>query len=155
MDKILKKLRQLGYSLPTPKKAIASYVPVKQSENLVFVSGQLPIIEDKIQYAGKVGLEITLEEAQKAAQLCSLNILAQLYHSKLKLPNLSPVKLTVFVNSNINFSDIHLVANGASNFFLDIFDSLDGHARSAIGVYNLPLNASVEVEAIFEIKNKE
>ncbi len=146
-------LAELGITLPTPVAPVANYVPYVQTGNLVILSGQLPMEEGKIAVAGHVGEGIGLEEAQRAARICAINLLAQLRLAC--AGDLSRVKrcvrLGIFVNSTNNFTDQPKVANGASDLIVAVLGEAGKHARAAVGVNTLPLGAAVEVEGMFEI----
>jgi enamine deaminase RidA (YjgF/YER057c/UK114 family) len=141
------KIKELGLELPEVAKPLAAYIPAKQVGNLVMTSGQVPLVEGVINFAGKVGSDLTEEEGQKAAQICALNCLAAI---KGVIGNLDKiievVKLTVFVASTPEFTSQPKVANGASELIGKIFGESGKHVRSAVGVTSLPLNASVEIE---------
>ena len=141
------KIKELGLELPEVAKPLAAYIPAKQVGNLVMTSGQVPLVKGVINFAGKVGSDLTEEEGQKAAQICALNCLAAI---KGVIGNLDKivevVKLTVFVASAETFSSQPKVANGASELIGKIFGESGKHVRSAVGVTSLPLNASVEIE---------
>ncbi len=154
MGKIDDRLAQLGIALPTPAAPVANYVGFVRTGNLVYTAGQVTLADGKLHYTGKVGGEISLEDAQKAARLCAINVLAQL---KLACDgNLDRikriVKLVVFVNAVPNFTDHPKVVNGASDVMVDVFGDRGKHARSAVGSGSLPLNVAVEVEAIAEVE---
>ena len=144
---IEEKIKELGLELPEVAKPLAAYIPAKQVGNLVMTSGQVPLVRGVINFAGKVGSDLTEEEGQKAAQICALNCLAAI---KGVIGNLDKivevVKLTVFVASAETFSSQPKVANGASELIGKIFGESGKHVRSAVGVTSLPLNASVEIE---------
>jgi len=146
-------LKSLGISLPSPPKPAGAYIPVVVSNSLAFVSGQIPIQDDKVVYSGKVPTEQPLEEAQKAAKLCAINALAEL---KAELGNLDKikkiVKLSGFVNSAPEFSEHSNVINGASDFLVELFGKKGKHSRIAIGVNSLPLDSTVELDLIVEIQ---
>jgi len=146
------KIRGLGINLPESAPPRAMYVPVKRVGNLLYVSGQLPMREDGTILTGKLGKEHTIEYGQEAARLCAVRVLAAL---KAELGDLdlikNVVKLQVFVNSEVDFVMQHLVANGASELLYEVFGEAGRHARSAIGTYQLPLDTTVEVEAIVEV----
>lgn len=150
---IEKNLQEQSIELPKPVKALAAYEPVVVSGNEVVVSGQLPLQNGALLATGLVGLDIDIDSAQQVAECCAKNVLGQVREA---LGNLNRVKrlkkITVFVASNGSFTDQHVVANGASLFFKKALLGAGEHARSAIGVSALPLNAPVEVEAIFEIE---
>ncbi len=154
MSNIEKKLNEMEIALPTPAAPVANYVGFVKSGNLVFVSGQLPLENGKLQYVGKVGSEISAEDAKKAAKLCAINILAQL---KVACDGdldrvISCVKLGIFVNGEANFKDHPAVANGASDLIAEVFGAAGKHARAAVGSGSLPFGVAVEVDAIFAIK---
>ena len=144
---IEEKIKELGLELPEVAKPLAAYIPAKQVGNLVMTSGQVPLVKGVINFAGKVGSDLTEEEGQKAAQICALNCLAAI---KGVIGNLDKivevVKLTVFVASAETFTSQPKVANGASELIGKIFGDSGKHVRSAVGVTSLPLNASVEIE---------
>ncbi|MCH8942097.1 MAG: RidA family protein [Bacteroidetes bacterium] len=148
------KIKKLGFELPEPTKPMAAYLPSVQSGNLVFTAGQIPVVKGELKYKGKVGFILTLEEAQKAAQICVLNCLSVVKSITGSLENIEQiVKLTVFVNSADNFTSQHLVANGASELLGEIFGETGKHARSAIGVNELPGDSAVEIEMVCRVKN--
>lgn len=151
-DTIEKRLAELGVELPTAAAPAANYVPFAKTGNLVFTAGQLPLKEGKLQAAGLVGRDLDTSAGRDAAKLCAINVLAQ---AKAALGDLEKiarvVKITVFVASAPDFIEQHLVANGASDFLVAALGERGKHARSAVGMASLPLNAAVEVEAIIEI----
>lgn len=154
MSITLEKIQSLNISLPKPTTPVANYVGYVKSGNMVFISGQLPIKDGELQFIGKVGKEISIEDATKAAQLCTINILSQLNDACAN--NLDKVKkcikLGIFVNGIEEFADHPKVANGASDLIADIFGDKGKHTRAAVGSGSLPFNVSVEVDAIFEIE---
>lgn len=148
-----KKLAALNIVLPQPAAPVASYVPYTLAGNTVFISGQLPMKDGKLQMLGKAGGEVTVEQAQEAAKLCAVNVLAQL---KVACGgDLDRVrqclKLGVFVASAPGFTDHPKVANGASDLMVSVFGDAGKHARAAVGVAELPFGVCVEVDAVFEI----
>jgi enamine deaminase RidA (YjgF/YER057c/UK114 family) len=149
---IEEKIKQLGFEVPEVAKPLAAYIPAKKIGNLIMTSGQVPLVNGVINYAGKVGKDLSEEEGQKAAEICALNCLAAI---KDVLGNLDKiievVKLTVFVASAENFIAQPKVANGASELIGKIFGDAGKHVRSAVGVTALPLNASVEIEMIVRV----
>ncbi|MCH8324968.1 MAG: RidA family protein [Bacteroidetes bacterium] len=148
------KIKELGFELPEPAKPMAAYLPSVQTGNLIFTAGQIPIVNGELKYKGKVGFILTLEEAQKAAQICVLNCLGVIKNIIGSLENIEQiVKLTVFVNSADNFTLQHLVANGASELLGEIFGDRGKHARSAVGVNELPGDSAVEIEMICRVKD--
>ncbi|GID31437.1 RidA family protein [Paractinoplanes brasiliensis] len=145
------KLAELGLTLPKVVPPLASYVPAVQTGNYVYVSGQLPLVDGKLPYAGKVGAEVTAEQGAELARLCALNGLAAIEALVGLGRVVKIVKLTGFVASAPGFTAQPAVINGASNLFGDVFGEQGRHARSAVGVSELPLNSPVEVEVIAEI----
>jgi enamine deaminase RidA (YjgF/YER057c/UK114 family) len=148
---IAARLKELGLTLPTVPKPQGSYVPSVRSGNLVFVSGQLPIHAGKLTCAGKVGQDVGLDDARAAARLCFLNALAALAYSVDPSQVTRVVRLGGFVQSAEGFAEQPQVLNGASELAKEIFGEAGAHARAAVGVNALPLNAAVEVEALFEV----
>ncbi|MES2252596.1 MAG: RidA family protein [Pseudomonadota bacterium] len=154
MHSIDTKFEELGLVLPTPSAAVANYVPYVITGNLVVISGQLPVRDGEIIFKGKVGVELSTEQAQDAARLCGLNILTQL---KAALNGdwarlVRCVRLGGFVNCTSDYTAQPSVINGASNLMVDILGvNVGRHARAAVGVNALPLGAAVEIEATFEI----
>jgi len=147
------KIKELGFELPEVAKPLAAYIPAKRVGNLVMTSGQVPIVKGEIKYAGKVGVEITEEEGQKAAEICALNCLAAIKSVTGSLDTIEEVlKLTVFVNNKDGFASQPKIANGASELIGKIFRDKGLHVRSAVGVSGLPLNAPVEIEMIVRVK---
>mgnify|MGYP001419241464 FL=1 len=146
------KLREYGYELPAPKAPVASYVPVSRSGNLLYVSGQISS-NDQGVVQGRLGDTMNVVQGGTAAELCAVNILAQIVHSAgVPLSEVKRiVKLTVLVASTPDFSEQHLVANGASNLLVGVLGDKGKHARAAFGVTSLPLGAAVEIEAVVEV----
>lgn len=149
---IEKRIEELGFKLSTPPKPLAAYVTAVKSGKHVFTAGQLPIVDGELKYTGKVPQTISEDDAIKAAEICALNCLSVI---KAEIGDLDKieriVKLTVFVNSTDDYSKHPVIANGASELLVKIFGDAGKHARSAIGVSSLPLNAPVEVEMIAEL----
>ena len=147
------KLKKLNISLPAAPDPVGAYVAFKKVNNLLFISGQLPISGDKQFIKGKIGKDLTLEDGQKAARFCVLNILAQtkkaLDGDLNKVKNC--VKITGFVNSSDDFTDQPKVINPASEMLAELFENKGKHSRAAVSVNSLPLGAAVEIDAIFEI----
>lgn len=153
MTSIDQKLSSLGIILPTPPQAVANYVPYAMAENMVIISGQLPIKDGEVAFKGKVGQDLSLEEGQAAARQCAINILTQL---KVACDgDLGRVKRCVrlggFVNCGPDYIDQPKVINGASDLMVEVFGEPGRHARVAVGVNALPLGAAVEIEAAFLI----
>ncbi len=151
--KIEDRIKQLNINLPDANAPVGSYVATKISGNLLFISGQISINENGELIKGKVGKDLTTEDAYKAAERCGLSIVAQAKKacnedlSKIK----SCVKLTGFVNSTEDFIDQPKVINGASDLITSIFGDAGMHTRAAVSTNSLPLGVSVEVDAIFEL----
>ncbi|WP_144379239.1 RidA family protein [Mesorhizobium amorphae] len=152
-ETIEKRLSDLGISLPVPAVPVANYVPFARSGNLLLTSGQLPLKDGKLTATGLLGRDVDVAAGQEAAKYCAVNILAQ---AKAALGDLEKirrvVKITVFVASNPDFVEQHLVANGASDLLATALGEKGKHARSAVGSASLPLNAPVEIEAILEVE---
>ncbi|WP_455478516.1 RidA family protein [Bartonella sp. B10] len=145
-------LQKLGITLPKATQPIANYVATSYSGNQLFISGQLPIFDGKPVAIGKVGATVSIEQAKKSAEACAINILAQIQETLGDLNKIKRVvKITVFVATDPNFTNIPLVANGASDLLIKILGEAGRHARSAIGVASLPMDVPVEIEAIIEI----
>jgi enamine deaminase RidA (YjgF/YER057c/UK114 family) len=145
------RLAELGLTLPQVVPPLAAYVPAVQSGNHVYVSGQLPMVEGKMPLVGKVGADVTAEQGTELARLCALNVLAAVDALVGLGQVVKIVRLTGFVAVAEGFTAIPAVVNGASQLFLDVFGELGRHARSAVGVAELPLGSPVEVEAIIEV----
>ncbi|MCT8998542.1 RidA family protein [Chelativorans intermedius] len=147
-----KRLLELGVELPEPAAPAANYVPFVQTGNLLVTSGQLPIKDGKLMAMGLLGRELGTEAGKLAAKWCAVNVLAQARAALGKLERVRRiVKITVFVASTPDFTEQHLVANGASDFLVAALGETGRHARSAVGVASLPMNAPVEIEAIIEV----
>lgn len=147
------KIKELGLEIPETPKPLASYIPANLVDKLIFTAGQLPMVEGHLIYAGKLGIDLTLEEGKKAAEICVINCLSAIKSVISSLDKLDKiVKVTVYVNSAESFTDQPKVANGASDLLVKIFGEPGMHARSAVGVSELPINAAVEIEMIVKIK---
>jgi enamine deaminase RidA (YjgF/YER057c/UK114 family) len=145
------RLTELGIELPAVVAPLAAYVPATRTGNLVYTAGQLPIREGELVATGKVGAEVSPEEANALARLCGLNALAAV-HALVGIDAIvKVVKVVGFVASAPGFSGQPGVVNGASELFGDVFGQAGAHARSAVGVSELPRNAPVEVEIIVEV----
>ena len=143
------RLNALGIELPTPAAPAANYLPWSRSGNLLFTAGQLPLKDGKLAFTGLLGRDLTTGHRAEAARLCAINILAQAKAALDDLFNVEHiVKITVFVASAPDFNEQHLVANGASDLLADVLGEAGRHARSAVGMASLPLNAPVEIEAV-------
>ena len=145
------RLAELGISLPQVAPPLAAYVPAVQSGDYVYVSGQLPLVEGKLAQTGKVGAEVTAEQGAELARTCAVNVLAAVEALVGLGRVVKIVKVVGFVASAPGFTGQPAVVNGASNLFGDVFGEQGRHARSAVGVAELPLDAPVEVEAIVEV----
>lgn len=146
------KLTSLNISLPLAPKPAGSYVPVTITNNLAFVSGQIPIKDGKVQFQGKVPSTISIDDAQKAAKLCIINVLAQLKAEIGTLDRVSRiVRVSGYVNSSDDFAEQPKIINAASDLLVEIFGDKGRHSRTAVGVACLPFNSSVEIDAIIEI----
>lgn len=146
------KLKSLGITLSEVPKPLGSYIPCVQTGNLIFISGMLPLKGGKLLRTGKVGESVTLEEAQEDAKTAVINALAVLKSNLKSLDRIKRcVKLTGYIASAQNFYDQPKVLNAASDLLSEIFGESGRHARAAVGVSTLPLNASIEIEFIFEI----
>ena len=150
---IEKKLKELNIELPNAPDPVGAYVAFKKINNLLFISGQLPISNDGKMIKGQIGKNLTLEDGQKASKFCVLNILAQVKKAlNGDLNNIKNcVKITGFVNSTDDFKDQPKVINPASETLSAVFEDKGKHARVAISANSLPLGAAVEIDAIFEI----
>lgn len=151
---IKEKLAEIGLTLPVAAVPVAAYVPAVRSGNLVFTAGQLPIVDGKVLITGKVGAEVTPEQAKEMAQICALNALAAIS----LVADIDQIERIIrvggFVNGVPGFVAIPQVINGASELLIKLFGEVNGkHARTAIGVAELPLNAPVEVEMVVQLKN--
>ena len=152
MSAIEDRLKSLGIVLPMPVAPVANYVPFVLAGDLLHVSGQISIDADG-GYKGVVGVDLDLETARKAARLCAINLIAQIRRacagdlSRVR----QVVKLGGFVQAGPDFFDIPQVVNGASDLMVEVFGDAGRHARSAVGVYRLPLNFAVEVDAVVQV----
>jgi len=151
-DTIEKRLADLGVTLPVAAAPAANYVPYALSGKLLFTAGQLPLKDGKLQASGLLGRDLDTAAGREGAKFCAVNILAQVKAAIGDLEKIARVvKITVFVASTRDFTEQHLVANGASDFLVAALGERGKHARSAVGTASLPLNAAVEVEAIIEV----
>jgi len=146
------RLAELGLTLPTVVKPLAAYVPAVRTGNLVYTAGQLPLTAGELAQTGKVGAQVTPEAAKAAARVCALNALAAI-DALVGIDTVTRVvKVVGFVASAPGFNGQPGVVNGASEFLGEVFGDAGAHARSAVGVSELPLDAPVEVELIVEVK---
>jgi len=145
------KLSSLGIELPPIPAPAANYVPSVKTGSLLFISGQVSM-NAGAKFTGKLGLDVDVETGHKAARVCAINLLANMKAALGSLDRVARVvKLTGFVNSTLEFSEPHKVVNGCSDLITEVLGERGKHARSAVSVASLPLNAAVEVEAIVEI----
>lgn len=151
-DTIQKRLAALGVTLPAASAPAANYLPFAQSGKLILTAGQLPLVDGKISTTGLLGRDLDVAAGKEMARQCAINVLAQLQAAAGDLGKIARlVKITVFVASAPDFTEQHLVANGASDFLVEVLGEAGKHARSAVGMASLPFNAPVEVEAIAEL----
>ncbi len=148
-----RRLSELGIVLPQPPAPVASYIPYVTTGHLVFISGQIPLENGQVRYAGTLGKDMSLDEGKAAARMCGINLIAQLKAAcGGDLDRVRRcVRLGVFVNAIAGFGQHPEVANGASDLMLEVFGDHGRHARAAVGAGSLPRNVAVEVEAVFEI----
>ncbi|MGB9867078.1 MAG: RidA family protein [Bacillota bacterium] len=150
---IEQRLKELGITVPEPAKPVAAYVPAVISGNLVYTAGQIPLKDGQLAFKGKVGQELSLEQGYEAAKICTINCLAAIKGVLGSLDRVKRVvKVTGFVNSAPGFTDQPKIVNGASELLVQVFGEKGKHARSAVGVAELPLNAAVEVEMVVEFE---
>ena len=152
MSSVEARLIQLGLELPEPPKPVAAYIPAKQSGSLVFTAGQLPMVKGELISKGHLGQDVEIEAASNAAKICTLNARAAI---KGVIGDLDRIKQIIrvvgYVASTPTFTQQPAVVNGASELLLEIFGENGKHARSAVGMAVLPLNASVEIELTVEV----
>ena len=153
MDAVESKIKELGFIFPQTPKPVASYIPAKQTGKLVFTAGQLPMVNGELISKGLLGQDVDIDEANNAARICTLNALAAI---KGVIGDLDRIKQIVrvvgYVASVPTFTQQPAVVNGASELLLEIFGENGKHARSAVGMAVLPLNASVEIELTVEVE---
>jgi enamine deaminase RidA (YjgF/YER057c/UK114 family) len=153
MGKVELRINELKIDLPEAPKPVAAYIPAKQTGKLVFTAGQLPMVNGELIYKGLLGQDVEIEEATKAARICTLNALAAI---KGVIGDLDRIKQIVrvvgYVASVPTFTQQPAVVNGASELLLEIFGENGKHARSAVGMAALPLNAPVEIELTVEVE---
>ncbi|MBE0578426.1 RidA family protein [Devosia sp.] len=152
MTSPIEKLREYGYELPAPKAPVANYVPVARSGNILYVSGQISSNEHGV-VTGLLGETMNVVQGGNAAELAALNVLSQIVHmGGVPLEEVKRLlKITVLVASTADFTEQHLVANGASNLLVGVLGDKGKHARAAFGVASLPFGAAVEIEAVVEV----
>ena len=151
---IEEKLAEMGIELPSPATPLGSYVPVVRTGNLVYVSGQIPVKERRVMAVGSVPSPCTIEKAAEGAKICAINILAHLKAHLGSLDKISKfVRVTGFVQSQSGFYKQPDVINGASDFLVEVFGEKGKHTRVVVGSYELPLDASVEIDVIVEVED--
>ncbi|MEI6845116.1 MAG: RidA family protein [Actinomycetes bacterium] len=153
MSDVRAKLAELGLTLPVAAKPIAAYVPAVRTGNLVFTAGQLPLVDGALVMVGKVGGDVTVEQAKEMAQVCALNALAAVALVANVDDIVRVVRVVGYVNGVPGFVNHPGVVNGASELFVHIWGEEGKHARSAVGIAELPLNSPVEIELTVELKN--
>ncbi len=152
MSDVRAKLAELGLTLPVATLPLAAYVPAVRTGNIVFTAGQLPMVDGKLPMTGKVGAAVTVEQAKELAQICALNALAAVQTIAEVDDIVRVIRVVGYVNGIPGFITQPAVVNGASELFLHIWGDAGKHARSAVGIAELPLDASVEVELTVELK---
>ena len=146
------RLKELNINLPKAPDPVGAYVASKIVKNLIYISGQLPLDSKGNLIKGKIGKEISLEQGKQAAEICALNLLAQLQKISGSLDKVKGcIKITGYVNSIDSFTDQPKIINGASDLISNIFGDEGKHTRAAVSVNSLPLGAAVEVDGIFEL----
>jgi enamine deaminase RidA (YjgF/YER057c/UK114 family) len=147
------KLKEMGIQVPEAAKPVAAYVPAVKVGDYVYTSGQIPFVAGDLKFKGKVGKDLSWEQGYEAAKVCAINCLAAVKSMTGTLDSIeSVVKVVGFVNSASGFTDQPKVVNGASELIGNVFGQAGAHARSAVGVAELPLDAAVEVEMIVKVK---
>ncbi len=147
------KLKEMGINLPETPKPLAAYVPAVQVDKYIYTSGQIPLVAGELKFKGKLGAEISEAQGYEAAKVCAINCLSAIKGLAGSLDNIERiVKVVGFVNSAPGFNMQPKVINGASEFIGEVFGQAGLHARSAVGVNELPIDAAVEVEMIVKLK---
>lgn len=146
------RLEKMGLTLPPPSKPAGAYVPAVRTGNLIYVAGQLPFVDGKLKYTGKIGADLNVEQGYEAARICALNALSIIHAEVGSLDRvLQMVRLAGFVGSASGFTDQPQVVNGASELLAEVFEERGRHARIALGVTELPFGAAVELEVLAEV----
>jgi enamine deaminase RidA (YjgF/YER057c/UK114 family) len=152
VTEIVKRLESLGITLPPVVKPVANYLPYVRTGNLIFTAGQLPLANGQLLHAGLLGAGVSIEQGNACARQCAVNILAIAQAATGDLSKIRRiVKIVGFVASAPGFTDQPKVVNGASDLLVEVFGDIGKHARSAVGMAVLPMNAPVEVEAVIEV----
>ena len=152
MTNVRAKLAEFGLEIPIAAKPIAAYVPAVRTGNLVFTAGQLPLVDGKISLTGKVGGAVTVEEAKALAQICALNCLGAVETVANVDDIVKIVRVVGYVNGVPGFTNQPAIVNGVSELFLHIWGEEGKHARSAVGIAELPMDSPVEVELTVELR---
>jgi len=153
MGKVEDRLKSLGMVLPEVPAPLAAYIPAKKTGQVIFTAGQLPLLNGELICKGLLGQDVDVEQAYQAARICTLNALAAIKGVVKDLDQVVQViRVVGYVASTSNFTQQPAIVNGASELLLEIFGEVGKHARSAVGVASLPLNASVEIELTVEVK---
>lgn len=153
MSEVENRLSELGLTVPAVAAPVAAYVPAIRDGNIVMTSGQLPFVDGKLAATGKVGADVSPEDAARLAQTCALNAIAAVKSIVDDLDSVRVVKVVGFVASDPSFTGQPAVINGASELFAKAFGENGAHARSAVGVAVLPLDAPVEVEVTVSVRD--
>lgn len=154
MSTVESKLTELHLSLPQPAAAAGNYLPGKAAGGLLYLSGALPFVSGELRFPGKVGDSVTLEQAQEAARICTLNLLAAIKANAGSLDRVAQViSIRGYVACGPDFADQPAVINGASDLLVQVFGDLGRHARAAVGVSALPKGAAVEIEAVVQLRD--
>ena len=147
------RLTELGITLPPAPAGVGAYVPWVRTGNWIITSGQLPWRDGKLAYIGKLGADVTLEQGYDAARVCAINAIAQLKSAVADLQRIARiVRLEGFVHAAPGFHEHPIVLNGASELFLAVFGDRGKHARTALGINEMPLNAAVQISVIAEVE---
>lgn len=155
MSDLEKRLKELGLSIPEAPKPVAAYVPGVKIGDFIYTSGQIPLVNGEVKYKGKVGLDVSADQAYEAAKICALNCLGVVKSLIGDLDQIEQiVKVVGFVNSAPDFTAQPQVVNGASELLGKLFGDKGAHARSAVGVNSLPLDSTCEVEIVVKLKSK-
>jgi enamine deaminase RidA (YjgF/YER057c/UK114 family) len=153
MSEIENRIKTLGLVLPEVPAPLAAYIPAKKTGHVIFTAGQLPLLKGELICKGLLGQDVDVEQAYQAARICTLNALAAIKGMIEDLDQIvQVVRVVGYVASTSTFTQQPAIVNGASELLLEIFGEVGKHARSAVGVASLPLNASVEIELIVEVK---
>jgi enamine deaminase RidA (YjgF/YER057c/UK114 family) len=153
MINITNRLRKLNLELPNAPEPVGNYQATLLSGSLLYISGQLPIIDGKVIYKGQLGKTLTVEEGIKAAELCALNILSQIQQSTINQPLKQVVKVEGYINASESFEQHAQVLNGASDLFAKVLGESAGHIRTVVGCTSLPLGVPVEISIIAELES--